>query len=159
MESKSIKLGKTRRNSASRLTRGTRSGWSTPLLAAPGGGWAGTGALGPSPRIDCHMRTRPGTVRKPRQFLLFFFWLFKGKQNRPSTRLRSSWTPLRVPVTDALWQGWPKYWPAGQYLKPPKKQHRKIVNHEITTQKFNENAKKRKKKSNYVVWPAELITE
>ena len=50
-------------------------------------------------------------------------------------------------------QGWSKYWPAGQYFKSPNKQHREIVNHGITTQKFNENAKKNAK-SNYVVWPA-----
>ena len=31
-----------------------------------------------------------------------------------------------------------------------KKQHRKVVTYRISTQKFNENAKK----SNYVVWPA-----
>jgi len=31
-----------------------------------------------------------------------------------------------------------------------KKQHRKVVTYSISTQKFNENAKK----SNYVVWPA-----
>ena len=31
--------------------------------------------------------------------------------------------------------------------------NRKIINHGITTQKFNENAKKREKKSNDVVWP------
>jgi len=44
-----------------------------------------------------------------------------------------------------LGQGWPTYWPAGQYFKPPKNNTEKIVDHGITTQKFNENAKKNEK--------------